>query len=428
MLSRRSLLGGLAATAVAQHGLIGAAAAGMAPSPDPKGQAPEAGKALPPWMPGTFDIHHLGYGRGDATFIIMPDGTSLLIDAGAVAGDDPALVPAARGVGSDAGAWIAGYIRRHLAATGRPRLDAAIVTHLHLDHIGEARSGPSERTGTASHEATGMSAVAAAIEIRTLHDPYWPDYGYPPFEGRASAENYVVFVRHRARAGRPVRRLAVGDTIASGLAAGVPWSIRTVAARGRVWTGVGQAARELFPPSDMLAPGDWPNENAMSAAFLLSYGPFRYFAGGDLTDWGDAGARVWMNALTPAARVAGPVHVSTVPHHGMFDASSSETVRALAARDWVISAWHAAHPSPSTLERLFNPRLYPGPRDVWTTALHPAAELSMARLAGKLSNTFGTVVCRICAGGGTYQMIVTDRDVARDCVVLVSDARTTAAR
>ena len=57
----------------------------------------------------------------------------------------------------------------------------------------------------------------------------------------------------------------------------------------------------------------------MSAAFLLSYAPFKYFAGGDLTDWADADTRPWMNALTPAATAAGPVHVSTVPHHGMFD-------------------------------------------------------------------------------------------------------------
>ena len=117
-----------------------------------------------------------------------------------------------------------------------------------------------------------------------------------------------------------------------------------------------------------------------------------------------------MNALTAAATVAGPVDVSTLPHHGMFDASSSATIAALAARNWVISAWHAAHPSISTLERVFNPRLYPGARDVYSTALHPAADLAMARLTRRFAATEGTVICRVAPGGGNYRMIVTDRD------------------
>jgi hypothetical protein len=34
---------------------------------------------LPPWTPGQLDIHHIATGRGNATLVIMPDGTSLLL-------------------------------------------------------------------------------------------------------------------------------------------------------------------------------------------------------------------------------------------------------------------------------------------------------------------------------------------------------------
>lgn len=423
MLSRRRLLAGLAAAAAARHPLVAAAAAGAAAPEQVSAREPEVGTPLSRWTPGTLDIHHLGYGRGDATFIVLPDGSSLLIDAGAVLGDDAALVDAARGTGNDPGVWIAQYIRRHIEATGKTALDAAIVTHLHIDHIGELRRSPYPLGPAASHTATGISSVASHIDIGTIYDPDWPEYGYPAFEGRDSIENYIAFVRDRAARGGRVARLDVGKTIDVGDQRN--WSLRTVACRGRVWTGKAEDVREVFPGRHALDRSDWPNENAMSAAFLLSYGPFRYFLGGDLTDWQDAGTRPWMNALTPAAQAAGPVHVSTVPHHGMFDAASTETVRALAARDWVISAWHASHPSLSTLERLFSTRIYSGPRDIYATALHPAAQVSMRRLTDRFAGTVGHVVCRVAPGGAHYRIIVTERDDAGDRIVSVSDPRPT---
>jgi hypothetical protein len=42
-----------------------------------------AGSALAPWQPGFLDTHHINTGRGNSTLMVMPDGTSLLIDAGA---------------------------------------------------------------------------------------------------------------------------------------------------------------------------------------------------------------------------------------------------------------------------------------------------------------------------------------------------------
>jgi hypothetical protein len=44
------------------------------------GQAPAA---LPPWTPGTLDIHHIATGQGNSTFFVLPDGTTMHVDAGA---------------------------------------------------------------------------------------------------------------------------------------------------------------------------------------------------------------------------------------------------------------------------------------------------------------------------------------------------------
>lgn len=412
MIGRRELLG--------QVGGAGALAVLGFPPPD---ATPRPGEILPAWRPGLLDIHHLATGRGDATVVVAPDGAVALIDAGAVAQPDPALVPARPDATRSPGAWIARYVQRRLRETRRSGLHAAMVTHIHPDHVGQVT--PEMRPGAEGYRRTGISEVAAQVAIGTLLDPDWPAYGYPRFEDAASAENYVAFARAHAAAGGRIERLRVG---ASGqLLPDLPeFTARIVAARGRVWTGTDDAARDIFPAHGTLPAGDAPTENASASALLLRYGRFRYFAGSDLTDWADAGMRPWMNALLPAARTAGRVHVATLAHHGMFDASSAATLQALAARDWVCSAWHAAHPSIDVLERVLNPRLFPGPRDVYATAIHPAADLAMRRLVARLASTNGHIICRVADSGRSYRMIVTDSRNEEDRVVLTSGVRSLA--
>jgi hypothetical protein len=49
----------------------------------------KAGEVLESWQDGRLDIHQINTGRGNATFFILPDGTTLLIDAGELKLTDP---------------------------------------------------------------------------------------------------------------------------------------------------------------------------------------------------------------------------------------------------------------------------------------------------------------------------------------------------
>ena len=50
---------------------------------DNQGQQEELiGKTLPALSEGCLDIHLINSGRGECNFYILPDGTTLLIDAG----------------------------------------------------------------------------------------------------------------------------------------------------------------------------------------------------------------------------------------------------------------------------------------------------------------------------------------------------------
>src|SRR5579872_3440058 len=131
------------------------------------------GAPLPSWTPGAVDIHQISTGRGNSALFILPDGTTLLVDAGAAADGLPETDPHPDGSRSP-GAWIARYIMRHLPASANA-LDFAIITHFHADHIGQVNpASPLDSTG--SYRLTGITEVDAAIPIHTLLDRGWPDY------------------------------------------------------------------------------------------------------------------------------------------------------------------------------------------------------------------------------------------------------------
>src|SRR5262249_54345135 len=77
------------------------------------GWAQKVGDSLPAWTEGTLDIHQINTGKGNSALFILPDGTSLLVDAGWL-GDERGR-SAARGVPQrpdatrNPGEWIARY-------------------------------------------------------------------------------------------------------------------------------------------------------------------------------------------------------------------------------------------------------------------------------------------------------------------------------
>ena len=46
------------------------------------GNSARVGKPLPKWSEGELDIHAISTGRGECIFMILPDGTSIVVDAG----------------------------------------------------------------------------------------------------------------------------------------------------------------------------------------------------------------------------------------------------------------------------------------------------------------------------------------------------------
>jgi glyoxylase-like metal-dependent hydrolase (beta-lactamase superfamily II) len=381
---------------------------------------------LSPWSPGGLDIHHIATGRGNATLVILPDGTSLLIDAGAMLSElDVTVAPRPSGE-RRAGEWIARYAQRHLLPTGRSALDYLLVTHLHPDHLGDVRpSSPASAQGP--YRLSGVTDVVEAMPVDRLIDRGYPGYDDPAtgIEQADFFRNYRAFIESRVARGGRVERFKPGSmTQIAGRGharTDTRFSVRNIAANGLVWTGQGEAVRSLFPASAALPQGDRPSENMCSAALRIASGPFCYFTGGDLTNEGADGELPWRDVLTAAARACGPVDVATADHHGLFDALNPAVVRALRPQAWIVQAWHVSHPSPQQLDHMLNERFYPGRREVYATHLMRENLLVNRRLAQKMRSHEGHVVVRVAPGGEHFRVIVTDNSDELDRVRAVSD-------
>ena len=85
------------------------------------------------------------------------------------------------------------------------------------------------------------------------------------------------------------------------------FSVRNIAASGRVWTGVGTNEYSEMPSAEEMlqhaSSSDWAvGENIYSGAFHLKYGSFDYFAGGD-HQYNGRSTYAWKDIEAPMAKV-----------------------------------------------------------------------------------------------------------------------------
>jgi len=370
--------------------------------------------ALPPWTPGTLDIHHIATGQGNSTFFVLPDGTTMLVDAGAATavGRAPIAPPVPDGSRS-AGEWIARYVAR-MAPPGRVVvLDYALITHFHGDHMGFVSAG-APRSAHGDYQLAGITDVAERVPIRRVIDRGWPDYDYPEPLTDPSVANYRRFLEARQRAdGLAVERFGVGraDQIRLVRDAGryPAFEIRNLHANGDVWTGEGDATTRIVPPLDTVPKEDWPIENHCSLAFLLRYGAFSYYTGGDLQGVPPDGYPAWHDQETPIARaIGGPVDVVVIDHHGSIEPANAIFLATLRPRVAIVPAWSTTHPAPVVLKRLLNRRIYADPRDIFVLEFRDATKAAIGPRAEQVASDHGHVVVRVAPGGATYQVFVLD--------------------
>lgn len=377
-----------------------------------RSDAPEIGKPLSVWTEGQLDIHHINTGRGDSTFCILPDGTTLLVDASdgqAKPLPPPSNLPTKPDSSRQAGEWIARYIIRALRDIPDKKIDYAVLTHFHGDHIGAVRH-ETKHSAVGNYMLTGISEIPEFIPITKIIDRDWPDYDYPKPMHDANVENYRKFLQWQmAHRGLVVEQFQSGHNDQIALlhrrTAYPNFEIRNLIANGRVWTGDGTQTRELAD----LSRGQRLSENECSVAFRISYGKFDYFAGGDLSAQDVVilpGSEPWRDVEPAVAKVCGPVDVMKANHHGSWDANSPEFLALLRPRVIVVTSRAEGHPGANTFMRMNSTELWAGPRDIFITNTTPATAKTTYDIEKTAKSTQGHVVIRVDAGGAIYHVYV----------------------
>jgi beta-lactamase superfamily II metal-dependent hydrolase len=395
--------------------------------------AQEVGQPLPAWKEGFLDLHHINTGRGDAAFFVLPDGTTMLVDAGESTEDDPRTLserntPRMPNTSKLAYEWIVDYIQQFAPASKKPEIDYALITHFHSDHFGQTNSyGPISEKG--GYQLTGLVGVGELVTIKKMLDRDYPDYNNSAVNFGTkedlqnllksasareasyinSALNYWKFLEFQKTSnGMEVEKFSPGKLNQLHLqhAEKYPtFSIRNIQGNGWAWTGV---AEEVFDLKST-------NENDLSLGFKLTYGDFDYFTGGDISGVGPYGEANFNSVESNIAPVIGPVDVATLNHHGNRDSQNHYYVRTLRPRVWVQQSWSSDHPGDDVLRRITSTQLYPGKRDVFTTSMLEANKLVIGdRIDQVYGSTQGHILIRVAPGGNTYQVIILeDSDAER---------------
>ncbi len=375
--------------------------------------AQTAGEVTPPWTPGTLDIHQINIGKGNAAFLIFPDGTTMVLDAGAAGRTDARGAPPRPDGSKTPGEWIARYIAHFHPAGASGALDYGYLTHFHDDHMGAIY--PTSRTSKSGrYKLTGITEVGETIPIRKMLDRGWPDYNFPQAAvDDGSLKNYRAFLAEQVEKNRmKVERLQPGRNdqivLVRDKARYPNFEVRNIAANGEVWTGVGTNTRQHFPPLEGLAAEDRPTENMCSMAIRISYGKFDYFSGGDMPGDPPEGSPQWHDIETPVAKVVGPVEVALLNHHGNKDSMNAFFVGALRPQVFIIPVWSSDHPGNRVLNRLYSTRIYPGPRDVFATNMIEANKIVIGPLLDRLKSSRGHILVRVSPGGDAFRVIIID--------------------
>ena len=127
---------------------------------------------LPEWQAGYLDIHQISTGRGNAAYLIFPDGTTMLLDAGDL-GVHTGTQEIMKAVPNDSkrpAEWIAQYIKHFsLPLKNNGAIDYALLTHFDTVFFKNKEFKFIALRSFAVQVASGTAAVIAALNGAGLY-------------------------------------------------------------------------------------------------------------------------------------------------------------------------------------------------------------------------------------------------------------------
>ena len=379
---------------------------------------------LEPWTDGMLDIHFINTGRGNASFLVLPDGTTLLIDAGDMnaaetekANSPLKVSPALPNSSARPGQWIAAYIKQVMPQNRVPAIDYALITHFHGDHYGNIeKDSPLSASGV--YQLSGLTDVGDQILIKNMLDRGYPDYSYPTdlikyYQNNLTFINYLKFIKYQeTKNSMKVAALKPGSDQQIKLLFNQQgyqnFSVRNIKSNDQIWLGDGEKTQSYFTKEQLFENAKF-NENPLSNAIKITYGPFTYYAGGDNTGYEGEHYPGRRDVETPMAKVIGKVEAMTLNHHGNRDATNDNFLKALSPKTVIMQSWCSDQPGQEIAFKLADKNITGDNIRVFDTYMQPETRAYLGFwISRAFSSLEGHVLIRVMKGGETYRVYLLD--------------------
>ena len=240
----------------------------------------KVGETLPAWSEGWLDIHFINSARGECCFYILPDGTTLIVDAGEIPGGET-FTPQRPNAETKPYITYATYIK-HFLPEGKSTIDYCAPSHFHTDHIGCADCVVG--TARAGYRKSGLLALYDEVPFTHILDRAYPTYSEdevtPALSGQL-AEDWARFVRWGVKKKKfTAERFTPGEeriVMVNKSKRYNEFSIFNICANGFIWNRTNSGDDRVV--GKVAKSGG----NPASCGFHIRYGAFDYIACGDLT-------------------------------------------------------------------------------------------------------------------------------------------------
>ena len=388
----------------------------------------KVGEPLPAWSEGCLDIHAINSGRGECTFFVLPDGTSLCVDAGEIApsGGEHPRVDAKPDADTRAYKVYSEYIKAYLPK-GDTSMDYMLMTHFHNDHFGTTNSTyeKTTRDGKYTYPLTGIMALYDEVPFDKIIDrafdensdyqtvvestgqDYNPGYGY--------YEQFITWAR--GSKGLVVEKAVNGSDSQLALVnnpSGYPdFRIQINAVNGWYWNGSESESVDAYSLNRLL--GKQPSENGNSISFLLSYGDFDYLTSGDA----GANTRIENNLAKSINR---KIEAMKAHHHFAWETMSATSMAIYQPTVVVSQCFYDHQPDmghqwmcgdtdyTGTSTQAFQTAWgsYSGEKHWFFTNIHPTIASTYPYEVAKMAGMNGHVVIRVAKNAEFYYVYVLD--------------------
>ncbi|BCI63934.1 MBL fold metallo-hydrolase [Coprobacter secundus] len=368
-----------------------------------------------PWQRGEFEIHQISTNCGESAFLIFPDGTTMIIDAGDMR--TSRYFPPVPDNDIDTGEKIVEYI---LSMNPRKdKIDFVVLSHFHPDHTGNIAEGKKrEKNEQGNFYETGISRIARFLNIGKIIDRSFSDYNYPqPYDKNDSSfVNYRRFIEwQKEYKNTRIEGFNIGSTTQIKPLYEADYNkyflVRNVACNGKVWNWRKNEIKDYVNAnSENLLKKI--SENVLSTAMLFTYGRFSYLTGGDLCgSLLDEKGRL-TNVEAHFGEAAGEVDVCKTNHHGYFNAMVPEFVKEVNANVYVMPVHDSAHLGEKVIPCLIKrAELMPDKKSLIVPTYVPENfrdTYSATDFISHFPPVSGHVVIKVSPGGDSYSVYILD--------------------